>query len=194
MAEQYETYLKNLLEPLALYSFAEGAVSTCALHALGSGLDALAERLACVEREAAVATAEDQGLSRREALFARRPAAPTTALRRRAIASLFQISGDSLTPEDIGRTISGCGIRAKAREMETAGKIQVYFPDVAGEPEGAEQIEKIIRDIIPCHLEVEFYFRYLTWTECEKAQMTWAGVEAQEHTWKTFQAAVPPEE
>lgn len=47
------------------------------------------------------------------------------------------------------------------------GQLRVIFPEVAGEPEDFDQIRKIILDILPCHLEVEFYFRYLTWAECE---------------------------
>ena len=53
------------------------------------------------------ATAEDQGLTRRESLFLRRPAAYTPEERRAAIAALLQIDGDSLTPEAIDRTIRG---------------------------------------------------------------------------------------
>ena len=56
-----------------------------------------------------------------------------------------------------------------------------------------DRIQKIILDILPCHLEVEFYFRYLTWAECEAAGYTWGQVEAAEYTWESFQLAVPPE-
>ena len=56
-----------------------------------------------------------------------------------------------------------------------------------------DRIQKIILDIIPCHLETEFYFRYLTWAECEAAGYTWGQVEAAEYTWESFQLAVPPE-
>ena len=73
------------------------------------------------------------------------------------------------------------------------GKLRVIFPEVAGVPAEFEQIRRIILDILPCHLETEFYFRYLTWAECEQAGFTWAGVEAAEHTWESFQLAVPPE-
>ncbi len=58
------------------------------------------------------------------------------------------------------------------------GQLRVIFPEVAGEPEDFDQIRKIILDILPCHLEVEFYFRYLTWAECEAAGYTWGQVEA----------------
>ena len=175
----YEGYLRDLLAPLGIYDLTENSVSGAAICALGTGLDDVSDRLAEIEREAPTATAEDEGLDRREALFARRPAAVTAEDRRAAIAALLQIDGDSLTPEAI--------------EMGD-GQLRVIFPEVAGEPEGFPQIQKIILDILPCHLGVEFYFRYLTWEECEAAGYTWAQVEAAGHTWESFQLAVPPEE
>ena len=189
----HEEYLRALLEPLGVYDLSEGTINGVELAALGEGFDTIGQRLETVEREALTATAEDEGLRRREALFARRPAAQTAEERRAAIAALLQIDGDSLTPEDIDLTLQGCGIKARAVELGD-GVLQVIFPEVAGVPDEFEQIQKIILDILPCHLEVSFYFRYLTWEECENAGYTWEIVEAAEHTWETFQLAVPPEE
>ena len=56
------------------------------------------------------------------------------------------------------------------------------------------QVESIILDIIPCHLLVEFYFRYLTWLECERVGFTGQSVEDAHHTWESFEKAVPEEE
>ena len=74
-------------------------------------------------------------------------------------------------------------------DLET-GYVRVIFPNVAGVPPEFEQIQGIILDILPCHLEVEFYFRYQTWEECEAFGWTWAQVEAAEHTWYSFELAV----
>ena len=68
------------------------------------------------------------------------------------------------------------------------------FPGTPGVPAEFEQIEKIVLDILPCHLEVEFYFRFFTWEECQRAGYTWEFVEEQEFDWEGFQMAVPPEE
>lgn len=189
----YETYLRNLLDPLGIYDLRSGSINASELYALGLGLDAVSGQLAYTEREALLATAEDQGLSRREALFRRRIAASTPEQRRTAMAALLQIDGDSLTPSAINHTICGCGIKARALEMGD-GKLRIIFPETAGIPAEFEQIRQVILDILPCHLEVEFYFRYLTWAECRRAGYTWASLEAANHTWNTFQLAVPPEE
>lgn len=190
---RYGTFLRDLIAPLGVYDLTPGTVSGSELDALGERLDTVHERLTVIEREAFTATAENEGLDRREALFLRRPAAVTPERRRSAIAALLQIDGDSLTPEMIDRTISGCGIKARALETDR-GHLRVIFPEVAGEPAEFQQIRKIILDILPCHLEVEFYFRYLTWRECEDAGMTWASVEAAGHTWESLELAVPNEE
>lgn len=188
----YEEYLRALLAPLGVYRLDRDSLSGAELYALGKGLDALSERLETAERECVTATAEDEGLRRREALFLRRPASTTLKERRAAIEALFQIDGDSLTPEAINRTISGCGIRARAIETGT-NRVLVEFPDTAGVPQDFEQIEKIIMDILPCHLEVEFRLRYLTWEICHQAGYTWAAVEEAKYNWRSFQLAVPPE-
>lgn len=188
----YETYLRDMLEPLGVYDLREGSINGAELAALGAGLDRIETRLERAEREALTATAEEEGLRRREALFTRRPAADRPEERRAAIAALLQIDGDSLTPEDIDRTLRGCGIRARAVELG-GGRLRVVFPDTAGVPAEFSQIQAMILDILPCHLEVEFYFRYLTWEECERAGHTWQSVEAAGHTWESFQLAVPQE-
>ena len=66
----YEAYLRNLLAPLGIYDLTEHSVSGAAVCALGAGLDAVDNRLAVIERESLTATAEDEGLTRREALRA----------------------------------------------------------------------------------------------------------------------------
>lgn len=60
--------------------------------------------------------------------------------------------------------------------------------------EAIAALARIILDIIPCHLLVEFYFRYLTWLECERVGFTWQSVEDAHHTWESFEKAVPEEE
>ena len=186
----YGEHLRTFLRPLGIYDLTPGSLSGSELDALGHGLVVLSCRMDYVERESALFTAEGEGLRRRETLFARTPVHYTTELRRQAIAALLRIGGDCFTLSDINSTISGCGIKALAQEKERFGYIRVIFPDVAGIPEGFEQIREIILDIIPCHLEVEFYFRYLTWQECEAFQYTWAVIHQREYTWHGFELAV----
>lgn len=187
----YEKFLRALLEPLGVYDLGEGTLNRAELAALGAGLDAVSAQVETAEREGLAATAEGEGLVRREALFPRRNAAVTPEERRAALAALLQIDGDSLTPSAINLTLQGCGIKAWAQELGD-GKLRVLFPEVAGVPAGFDRIETIVLEILPCHLEVEFYFRYMTWEECHRAGYIWADLDAAEHTWESFRTAVPP--
>lgn len=77
--------------------------------------------------------------------------------------------------EAVNQTISGCGVRAVAAETDEQGVVRVTFPQVAGEPETLRASRDIILEIQPCHLQVDFYFRFLTWEECEAARVDMAG-------------------
>ena len=189
MTSYYE-YLCELLEPLRVYVTQRGTVSGSELYAAGEALDEAADALEHAEREGVLPLSEGEGLYRRERLFSRCPASPTAALRREAIAALSRINDDSFTLDAINATISGCGIRAVAEETERTGVIRVRFPDTVGIPEEFERIERIVLDIIPCHLLTEFFFRYITWAECEEQGMTWDSVEEAEYTWHSFELAV----
>ena len=187
----YYNYLCELLGPLRVYELREDSLSGAELAAAGKGLDEAAERLAYAEREGILMTAEGEGLARRERLFSRLGVRTTPELRRLAVASLGRVGADGFTPEAINRTISGCGIWAVAEETDEYGTVRVTFPQTAGEPEDFDRIRGIILDIMPCHLLVDFYFRYLTWAECEGQGFTWEAAETAGHTWESFELAVP---
>ena len=71
MSGVYEAYLIRMLAPLGLYDL-NGVQNRSELSALGGKLDEVGALLDTVERESLLATAEGEGLDRREALFARR--------------------------------------------------------------------------------------------------------------------------
>ena len=101
----YEQYLIRLLAPLGLYDL-RAPHNGGELAALGGELDSVSGLVELVERESLLATAESEGLDRREVLFAHKPAAVTQEDRREAIAALLRISEDSLTPEAINDTLN----------------------------------------------------------------------------------------
>ncbi len=187
----YYDYLCRLLAPMRIYRTERESLSGSELYAAGEALDGAQERMDHAAREGILQTAEDEGLARREKLFARCPVNASTALRREAIAALGRISSDSFTLGAINAALCGCGIHAVAEETAQKGTVKVWFPDTVGVPEEFAQVKSIILDIIPCHLLTEFYFRYLTWRECEAQGFTWQSVEAAQHTWESFERAVP---
>jgi hypothetical protein len=84
----YEQYLIRLLAPLSLYNL-RAPHNGGELAALGGELDSVSGLVELVERESLLATAESEGLDRREVLFAHKPAAVTQEDRREAIAALL---------------------------------------------------------------------------------------------------------
>lgn len=133
------------------------------LAAYGARLDDEGDELDHTAREMNLATASDFGLERIEALLPYRPVCVTTRQRREALAALLRISGDSFTPEAINDTLRGCGINARAEEGNQPGYVKVYFPDVAGIPEGFDQLRVIIEEILPSHVDITYVFWYNTW-------------------------------
>ena len=186
----YYEHLCALLDPLGVYATARGTYSGSELYAAGEALDRVAAALEHAEREAVLMTADEEGIARREQLFARHGANASPALRRRAAAALSRIGGDSFTPAEINRAIEGCGIDARVEETDTPGTVRVSFPDSIGVPDEFEQIERIVSDIIPCHLAIEYAFRFLTWAAFEANGWTWQSLETAGQTWQSLEVSV----
>lgn len=183
---RYEDELTRLLLPLGVYSFAEGSYSLGELQALGAALDALYAHAREGHRESIVMTAEDDGLARMEALFRYRAAAQDAASRRAAIAGFLQISGDSFTAEALSRCLSACGAACLVEEVGV-NRVKVSFPYTMGVPEGFARMKIIIEDILPCQLEIEYWFRYCTWGETEAYGLRWSDLgKLTWHGWRVY--------
>lgn len=187
---QYGAFLSDLLRPLGIYDLEAGSAAESEVYALGEVLDQLAAQLERSERESHPVTAEEHGLQMWETLFGRRGGMQTAQQRRETILSLMQIGADDLTPAAVNRTLRSCGIRAEAAE-DGEGRLLVRFPDTVGVPENFREVQSAVLDILPCHLEVEFVFRFLTWAELEAQRMTWGLLEVAGHTWDSLENAAP---
>lgn len=163
MKLSYEDYMVSLLRPLGAYDLGSGTINRGELAAYGRELDLADRELEDTAREMNLTTAKDFGLERVEALLPYRPVCVTEDQRRAALAALLRISGDSFTPQAINDTLRGCGLNARAEGGELPGYVKIYFPDVAGIPEGFEQLRAIIEEILPSHVDITYVFWYNTW-------------------------------
>lgn len=173
----------SLLRPLGVYNLREGTVNRGELTAYGLALDSREAELSDTAREMSLTTAEDFGLERIEDLLPYRPVYETAAQRRAALAALLRIGGDSFTPEAINDTLRGCGLNAWAEEGEKPGYVKVYFPEVAGIPEGFDRLREIIEEILPSHVEVTYVFWYNTWNMVAKRHPTFGDAGAAGLSW-----------
>ena len=130
-----------------------------------------------------VGSAEGAGLERVEELLPYRPVCATPGQRRAALAALLRIGGDSFTPEAINDTLRGCGLNVRAEEGGRPGYVKVYFPDVAGIPEGFDQIRAIIEEILPSHVDITYVFWYNTWGMVAQRHPTWGDAAAAGLSW-----------
>lgn len=163
MTLKFEDYLVSLLRPLGVYDLRTGTINRGELAAYGAGLDGAEVELEDTAREMNLTTAKGFGLERIEALLPYRPVCVTIRQRREALAALLRISGDSFTLEAINDTLRGCGLNARAEEGDQPNHVKVYFPDVAGIPEGFDQLRVIIEEILPSHVDITYVFWYNTW-------------------------------
>lgn len=180
---RYEEYLTALLRPLGVYDLREGTINRGELAAYGGSLDEAGAELDRTAGEMNLATAEDFGLERVEALLPYRPVCVTPRQRRLALAALLRIGGDSFTPEAINDTLSGCGVNARAVETDRPNYLQVYFPNVAGIPDELDRLKAIIEEILPSHLGIEYRFWYNSWAMVGARHGTWGRADNSGLSW-----------
>ena len=177
----YGKYIKELLRPLGLYALDEG-YGAVEIDTIGAVLDGFGAQADAMERESLLATAEDSGLERWEQLFPYRPLSADAESRRAAVAALMRIDGRSFTLAALNDTVKGCGCNATVSEGE-GRKILVHFPDVMGVPENFPLASRQMESILPCHLEIEYVFRYPTFADFDAAAFTWARLDALALSW-----------
>ena len=170
----YAEELVQLLKPLGVYSFREGGFSLGELQALGSALDTAQAKLERMQRESIPLTAESEGLDKMEALFRYCAGLTDTQARRAAIAAFLQFGGDSFTRRALNDCLRACGVPCRVEETGQPEHVKVWFPGQMGIPAGFSQMKSIIEDILPCQLDIFYYFRYCTWQETEEYGLTWA--------------------
>lgn len=183
MTARSEDHLVSLLRPLGVYDLRPGTINRGELAAYGAQLDGAGQGLDHTAREMNLVTAEDLGLERVEELLPYRPVCETVGQRRAALAALLRISGDSFTRSAINDTLRGCGLNARAEETGQPGHVRVYFPDVAGIPEGFDQLRLIIEEILPSHLDITYVFWYNTWAMVAGRHPTFGDAAAAGLSW-----------
>lgn len=180
--------LRELLRPLGIYDLG-GVFNGGELDTQGETLDSVLASLEEAQQESSLSTARDWGLERIAGLLVRRPVVDRPEQMAEALAALLRIGGDSFTLSAINDTISGCGIPAKVKELGT-GRVEVSFPGVAGEPAGFSELKKIIEDILPAHLGINYNFWYLTWKELEVKFPNWKSIEDRALSWSGLETCV----
>lgn len=182
-------YLRDLLEPLGVYRW-EGSFQWGELQSAGAALDGVADHLAETRREMSLATAQAEGLTGWQALLGCRTASRNEEDLRLALAALLRIGGDSFTLEAMNDTLRGCGLPAQAAETGDPLQLTVTFPG-AGVPAEREELQRIVEEILPCHVQVRYVYTRLTWEGLEARYPTWESLEEEGTTWQALEKQTP---
>lgn len=71
------------------------------------------------------------------------------------------------------------GGAAEVTEYAEDYLVAIYFSGTRGKVQGAELLERSIRELLPAHLDFRFDYRYTTWGEA--GALTWGAAEV--YTW-----------
>jgi prefoldin subunit 5 len=181
----YSEHLKALLSPLGIYQL-EDSINGAELDSYGAQLDEISDRLEVLEREMNLCTAQDEGLSAYLKLLRNKPVAQTTQELRSALTALLRIGTGSFTLAAINDNIAGCGVEAVVKETDQKYVVEVTFPHLSANQEELERMLKIMDDIIPCHLQVNYHYWVTQWSFLTQASQTWADVMGSGISWMSL--------
>lgn len=177
--------LRALLEPLGVYRW-EGSFQWGELKSAGAALDGVGEALALLRREMNPATAQEEGLTLLSALLSREYAGLDGEGLRDCLTALLRVNGGCFTLAAANDALKGCGIPAQVEEGPGALALTVYFPNHSAPPENWALVRGLIEDVLPCHLEIHYRFRVVTWEGVEAAYPSWAALEGAGLAWGDF--------
>lgn len=182
----YSNYLKQLLEPLAIYDLELGA-GAVEIEVIGERLDEIFEKMETLSAEAIPSTASSFGLECYENLLPYRPVYLSLEDRRRALLALLRIREGCFTKKLLQDTISGCGIAATIEEGNQSLMAVISFPQNRGIPDNFELLKGRIEKIVPCHLSVVYQFIYSSWQQLLSLISDWADAEASCASWREIE-------
>ena len=178
----YGDYLKALLRPLGLYAL-EGSLNGAELESYGGQLDVCGDSLEETAREMNLVTAQDLGLNRYLSLLKYKPVTQSTEELRAALAALLRIGTGSFTIDAINDNLTGCGVEAVVAETDEKYVVEVTFPHLQLNQDSLDQMMKVIEEIVPCHLQINYCYWSTEWHYFSDNSLTWGAVSDNTNTW-----------
>jgi hypothetical protein len=116
----------------------------------------------------------------------------TLSLDERRSAVKSRLRGTGTVTKDLLKSVcaSYTGGTVDIIEMPAEFRVQIVVIDVAGVPSNVDALEAVVRDIMPAHLEIEYVYRYLRWTELDDYVWSWDTLDAKDYTWDEFSTAI----
>ncbi|PFP30268.1 hypothetical protein COJ96_06030 [Bacillus sp. AFS073361] len=116
----------------------------------------------------------------------------TSSLDERRAAVKSRLRGTGTVTKDMLKSVcaSYTGGTVDINEFASEYRVQIVFTDIAGVPINMDALQAVVRDIMPAHLEIEYVYRYLRWTELDGYAWSWDTLDGKSYTWDEFSEAI----
>ena len=175
--------LRDLLAPLGVYRWRDGSFQWGELKAAGAALDGVAQELGRIHREADLTTAREEGLESLCGLLGRDYGQRTPEELRGMLAAALRVRGSSFTRQAVEDALQGCGSYAELEEGGNGLRLTVCFPRDTGPGEDWVGTVDFLESVLPCHVELRYQFRTITWAVLEESYPSWSALEAAVRRW-----------
>lgn len=128
------------------------------------------------------------GLGRLESIFGIKPDSLKPIEHRRSILKA-KIIGSGIVTVNMLKEVAESWFNGKINVIESTQGISIKFISLYGVPSNLEDVEAMLREIVPAHLILNFEFTYTTWGEYNKKNQSWSDVNVANLTWSEFERA-----
>lgn len=131
-------------------------------------------------------------LSTWERLFGLTTDVTKTLEQRRAILKSRRRGLGTVTPQLIASVAAAfANGEVEVLEKPTDYRVEVTFTGTRGVPNDLEALKAAVRDVLPAHLDLAYFFTFLLWSELDAAGMSWNDMDDARYTWDTLSVAKP---
>ena len=152
------TSIKKKLRPLNLYNLNDENIINAELSAYAVALDIINSKLAELERECFISTAESYGLERREKLFGYVRDSLELSKRRDMLIYRGSITSNDFTKEALEEALMASGMEATITEDFKNNSITVNCTNIFDTVKSESEAQVAAKEFMPAHLTATFNF------------------------------------
>lgn len=156
------TSIKKKLRPLNLYNLNDNNIINAELSAYAIALDMINSKIAELERECFISTAESYGLDLREKLFGYVRDNLEASKRRDMLIYRGSITSNDFTKKKLEEALMASGMEATITEDFENNEITVNCTNIFDTLKTEAEAQTAAEEFMPAHLDVTFNFNLTT--------------------------------
>ena len=127
-------------------------------------------------------------IERREDEYALKPA-PTLPIDERRSRVLARMKWEGVVnAEGIKRIVSSYNNgKVDVIDKPRESVIDIVFVSALGVPANINDINKVLEDMVPAHIAINYVYVYISWAEFDNYNKTWNGWDAMNLSWEEFE-------